>query len=185
MLTVDLLTDDALPAAWKGRNPRLCKMSYHAPPANAFGRVGEDPLLETDGVSRVSHDHYVHRGRSDRFEALGAFRVAHPWPGRSYEEQQRRFRRMQEHVSRETARLSIWQRPPGRHDMYWPEGARLHLLGGAGEKVRRHAAALRIQASWRRAMADPGHALCRRRLLREFEAMCGHPMCPRLHALVI
>ena len=82
---------------------------------------------------------------------------------------------MQEHVSREYARLSIWQRPPGRHDMYWPEGARLHLLGGAGERVRRHAAAARIQASWRRAMADPGRALCRGRLLREFEGMTAHP----------
>ena len=37
---------------------------------------------------------------------------------------------------------------------------------------RRAAAAARIQGAWRRSAADPAHALCRRRLQREFDGLC-------------
>ena len=174
-LVVDLLWDEALPAAWSAY-PRLCKMHRHAPPSRAL----------PDGVAVARHTHCVYGYQADRFEALGAFRTVNPWPGRSYEEQQRRMRRMDAHLSREfKRRLSMFQNPPGRHDPYWSEGARLMLLGGAKERVRRNAAAARIQAAWREATADPGRALCRRRLQREFEGLCccptqtaDHRTCP-------
>jgi hypothetical protein len=99
--------------------------------------------------------------------ALSAFRVQHPWPGKPYDVQQRKMRGM------EAYRHKHWLRVPGgwRHDVYWDEGARLHLLGGACERARRHAAAMRIQAARRAAVSDPGHATCRRRLQREYEEL--------------
>jgi hypothetical protein len=85
------------------------------------------------------------------------------------------------HVDRElyfytVAQLSVLPTWPPRQ--YQDEGDQLLLLGGAHEVARRHdeearrcSAARRIQSVWREASACPERAVCRRRLLREFDDM--------------
>jgi hypothetical protein len=74
--------------------------------------------------------------------------------------------------------LPTWVLPTWPNRRYRDEGDQLLLLGGAHEVARRHdeevrrcAAARRIQSVWREASACPERAVCRRRLLREFDDM--------------
>ncbi len=49
--------------------------------------------------------------------------------------------------------------------------ARTHRVTNMTNVYRRYFAAVTIQQHWKRAICDPSHALCRRRLVREFGAL--------------
>ena len=135
-VAVDLLHDESLPESGRWTSyPRLCKLDYHLNRAStAFRQKGRKKnTLDVCGVCKDSFNFYGHSTYDfyghltpDTFTALSAFRVVNPWPGKSYDEQIKKMEKMENY----RASMSGSRRIPGgrRHDLYWHEGARLHLV---------------------------------------------------------